>query len=191
MNISANYAYYGMSPVTMGTKKTKRQTKKSLTQLLEPFQTDKKATVPARSLLKGVNLNSSNPFDTFKKVDDATRKINFVKSQDDWESCLTEEFIEFKEARREYEENRTQQNFDHMQEEMGDIFYTAASIAKNAGIDSQEAFSTTVRKNGNRLNLMEIMSGKDLSKCSDSERRGLWNSAKRKMYDAQALQYLA
>ena len=78
-----------------------------------------------------------------------------------------------------------------MQEEMGDIFYTAASIAKNAGIDAQEAFSTTVRKNGNRLNLMEIMSNKDLSKCSDSERRGLWNSAKRKMYDAQALQYLA
>ena len=182
--------HYNIMHPSMCSKKNKRSTQKKINEMLVPFKTDKKAVIPASGLLKGVNLNSANPFDTFEKIDDATRKINFVKSQESWDSCLTEEFIEFQEARREYSENKTQQNYDHMQEEMGDIFFTVASIAKNSGIDAKEAFSTTLRKNGNRLNLMEKMSKKDLADCTDSERRGLWNSAKRKIYDAQSFQYL-
>ena len=146
--------------------------------------------IPPGELLKGINFNSIHSFDTFTKIDDATRKINFVKSQESWDACLSEEFIEFQEARREYEENKTPQNYDHMQEEMGDIFFTAASIAKDAGVNPKEAFDTTLRKNANRLNLMEKMAKKNLSDCTDIERRALWNSAKRKLYDVQAFQYV-
>jgi len=192
MNIQAclNITPQSKTPSMTSKKGTKKQ-QKSLNQILEPLKTNKKAVIPAGNLLRGVNLNGSNPFDTFTKIDDATIKMNFVKSQDEWDACLNEEFIEFCEARKEYQENKTQQNFDHMQEEMGDIFFTTASIAKSSGIDAEEAFRTTLRKNGNRINLMEKMSKKDLWQCSDSERKGLWNSAKRKIYDAQAFQYIA
>ena len=188
MNISLNYNF---NSVSMGSRKNKNSTSRSLYSLLEPLKTDKKAMIPSGELLKGINFKNNNLFDTFEKLDDATRKINFVKSQDSWDACLEEEFIEFQEARKEYEENKTQQNFDHMQEEMGDIFFTASSIAKNAGINPKSAFDTTLRKNANRLNLMEKMSKKNLADCSDIERRGLWNSAKRKLYDVQTYQYLA
>ncbi len=156
---------------------------------LKPFKSDRTAVIPAGDLLKGVNLNGSNPFDTFKKVDDATRKINFVKSQEAWDACLEEERIEFQQARAEYLEKKSPQNYAHMQEEMGDIFFTAASMARESGIDPEDAFKDTVRKNGNRLNLMEKMSRKNLADCTDAERRGLWNNAKRKLYDAQSFLY--
>ncbi len=187
MNIPQSFEIYNLS---MGNRKNRNSKQTSLNNMLEPLKTNKKAMIPSGELLKGINFNSANSFDTFTKIDDATRKINFVKSQESWDSCLEEEFIEFQEARREYEENKTGQNFDHMQEEMGDIFFTAASISKNAGINPKEAFDTTLRKNANRLNLMERMSKKDLADCSDIERRGLWNSAKRKLYDVQAFQYI-
>ena len=134
-------------------------------------------------------------FDTFTKIDDVTRKINFVKTQQAWDECLMEEFEEFKIARQEYQENKTAQNFDHMEEEMGDIFYTAASIAKDAGIDPREALKTTNRKFFNRVNLMERMAitsedtPDDLAECTNQQRRSFWNRAKRRLYDAQALLY--
>lgn len=155
-----------------------------------------KATIPPFNAMKGINPNSKNVFDTFSRIDDVTRSINFVKSQDAWNDCLMEEIQEFNVARAEYQMNPNKQNYEHMEEEMGDIFYTAASIAKDSGIDPEEAFKSTNRKFFNRINLMErILNDKNTSKpkslkdCRDYERRALWNAAKRKMYDAQAQQY--
>ncbi len=179
-------------------KQSPASSEKDLKRILEPFTTKKDAMVPALNLMKGINPNNNNVFDSFTKIDDVTRGINFVKSQEDWDACLLEEFEEFKVARKEYEADRTKQNFDHMEEEMGDIFYTAASIAKDSGIDPKEAFKATNRKFFNRINLMERLctspkSGTpdSLKDCKDYERRALWNAAKRKLYDAQTLQYNA
>ena len=169
-----------------------------ITNLLAQFSTDKKAKVPPIMLMKGINPNNNNVFDTFTKIDDVTRKINFVRSQEAWNDCLLEEIEEFNVARSEYELDKTQQNYDHMEEEMGDIFYTAASIAKDSGIDPLEAFKATNRKFYNRINLMERMcvspdsrTPDKLEDCKDYQRRALWNAAKRKLYDAQSIRYLA
>lgn len=193
MNISFNPTYK-MQNTTFGKNKTQKQ-ERDIATLLIPFSITKKAKVPALEYMKGINPNNNDVFDTFTKIDDVTRKINFVKTQQAWDECLMEEFEEFKIARQEYQENKTAQNFDHMEEEMGDIFYTAASIAKDAGIDPREALKTTNRKFFNRVNLMERMAitsedtPDDLAECTNQQRRSFWNRAKRRLYDAQALLY--
>ncbi len=169
-----------------------------LQKLFEPFAMNKKAKIPPLNLMRGINPNNNDVFDTFKKIDDVALSINFQRSKDSWNDCLLEEIEEFNVARREYEANKTQQNYDHMEEEMGDIFFTTASIAKNSGIDAKEAFKATNRKFFNRINIMERMvlnpengMPSDLKDCLPYERRALWNAAKRKLYDAQSRQYLA
>ena len=169
---------------------------KDIKQLLEPFAYTKMATIPPLALMKGINPSNRNVFDCFNKIDDVTRSINFVKTQEAWNDCLMEEIEEFNVARREYQQDRTSQNYDHMEEEMGDIFYTAASIAKDSGINPEDAFRATNRKFYNRINLMERICAshetdtpEQLKDCKDYQRRALWNAAKRKLYDAQIKQY--
>lgn len=180
--------------ISMGQAK-KAQPKQPISQLLKPLETNAEAIIPPLKVMKGINPNSSDVFDTFKKIDDATRKINFTKDQDAWITCLSEELEEFTIARDEYQEDKSMANREHMIEEMGDIFYTAASIAKDSGIDPQEAFKMTNRKFFNRISLMERFCLTDknkpdtLAECSDDERRALWNAAKRKLYDTNAVRY--
>lgn len=191
---------FSISP-SMGSKKeTTRRAKKEneLSSYLDTLKQSKTATVSPLPLMKGINPDNRNVFDTFTKIDDVTREINFVRSKESWDNCLLEEMEEFTIARLEYEQSPTKQNYDHMEEEMGDIFYTAASIAKNTGINPEEAFRSTNRKFFNRINVMDRMlklrsngENKDLKACTDSERRALWNAAKRKIYDVQSMQYLA
>ena len=183
---------FGKSP------KSKKASEQTMQNVLASLSQSKTAIIPAGNLMRGISPNNRDVFETFNQIDEVTRKIDFVKSQEDWESCLLEELKEFQVARNEYEENKTTQNFDHMEEEMGDIFYTAASMAKNVGIKPEEAFRSTNRKFFNRINLMERLlktgsglGAKNLADCRSYEKRALWNAAKRKIYDAQALQYQA
>ena len=193
MKINFNSTY--MTAPTMGNKQQRTGSTNYL-ELLSPFSITKKAKVPALGYMKGINPNNNDVFDTFTKIDDVTRKINFVKTKEAWDDCLITEFEEFKQAREEYQEDRTPQNYDHMEEEMGDVLYTAASIAKEFGIDPKEALKTTNRKFFNRVNLMERMAlssestPDDLAECTHQQRRGLWERAKRRLNDAQALLYI-
>lgn len=195
VNYNLNIIPFGMAGSKTKNSERKKQ-EKELANCLEQLQTSKTSTVPPLSLTKGINPNGRNAFDTFDKLDDVTRGINFVKSQKSWDDCLLEEMEEFTVARLEYQQNPTKQNYDHMEEEMGDIFFTAASIAKNSDINPEEAFKTTNRKFYNRINIMERLlkldknnPGRNLKDCRDYERRALWNAAKRKLYDAQTRQY--
>ncbi len=185
-----NFNLYNYQGTFQGKRNNRQKQKAYNAEPLSEFSVNKYALVPSKKLMKGINANSSNVFDTFAKIDDVTRSINFVKDSESWEQCLLEEIEEFKVARIEYELDNTPQNFDHMAEEMGDIFYTAASMAKNSNIDPLEAFKSTNRKFYNRVNLMERMSPIPLKDCKDHERRALWNAAKRKLYDAQAKLYI-
>lgn len=169
---------------------------KTTTEYLNRISQSKGAVIPPYRLMRNINPNQKNVFDTFEKIDDVTRQINFVKSESAWDDCLLEEMEEFTVARKEYQQNPSRQNYDHMEEEMGDIFYTAASISKNSGINPEKAFRATTKKFFNRINLMERIlisttgnNNASLKDCRDYERRALWNAAKRKLYDAQALQY--
>lgn len=194
MRISLNTFSY--IPSMRGSQESKSD--REIRVLLQPFTENKKAKIPPLNLMKGINPNNNNVFDTFTKIDNVTRQINFVRNQDEWNNTLMEEIEEFNVARSEYETDPTQRNYDHMEEEMGDIFYTAASIAKDSGIDPMEAFKATNRKFYNRINLMERMCAAPeartpdtLQECKDYQRRALWNAAKRKLYDAQSIQYQA
>ncbi len=175
------------------TRKNSGQREQSLAQLLKPVSVSKEGTVSPLREMRGINPNSKNVFDTFNKIDDVTRRINFVKSESSWDKCLDEEISEFTIARNEYKANPTQANYDHMEEEMGDIFYTASSIAKNSGIDPEQAFKSTNRKFFNRINVMERLlpqTGENsLKNCRDYERRALWETAKKKLYSAQNERY--
>lgn len=193
---------YSIPKISMGISPSeraqRRKNDKKLSQYMQVLSGSKTAIVPPLSLMEGINPNARNVFDSFSKIDDKTREINFVKSKDAWDDCMLEEMEEFTIARLEYEQNPTKQNFDHMEEEMGDIFFTASSIAKDSGINPEEAFRATNRKFYNRINVMEKMlelkygsKPKDLRACSDQERRALWNAAKRKIYDVQASRYTA
>ena len=198
MRVSFNT--YSNNSISMGMNKDdkakQKEKKRELANYMKCLGTSKEATVTPLTLMRGIRPNQASVFDTFTKIDDVTREINFVRSKDDWDNCLLEEMEEFMYARLDYEQNPTRQNFDHMEEEMGDIFYTAASMAKNAGINPEDAFRSTNRKFFNRINLMErllktgsSLGAKNLSDCRSYEKRALWNAAKRKIYDAQALQY--
>ena len=197
MNISLNT--YKMPSISMGeaAKRTTRAQRTPISEILKPLETRKDAILTPLRLTKGINPNSGDVFDAFDKVDDVTRKINFTKGQDAWITCLAEEVEEFAIARNEYYQDKTIANREHMEEEMGDIFYTAASIAKDAGIDAEEAFRASTRKNLNRLTLMErfcltnTSMPDNLKECSDDQRRALWNAAKQRMYGAQAKRFAA
>ena len=188
-----NYISMGISKKE---KANQRRKEKKLSQYLQALSSSKSATIPPLTLASGINPNKGNVFDTFEKIDDVTRQIGFIQSKESWNNCLLSEMEEFIVARTEYENNKTQQNFDHMEEEMGDIFFTAASIAKDSGINAEEAFRSTNRKIYNRLNIMERLmqtkpqsQQKNLADCRDYERRALWNAAKRKIVDAQSKLY--
>ena len=197
MNITLNS--YMKPSVSMGEaakpKRLTRAQRQPISEVLKPLETSKDAVIPALNLTKGINPNSGDIFEAFNRVDDITRKIDFTKSQDAWITCLAEEVEEFAIARNEYYQDKTIFNREHMEEEMGDIFYTAASIAKDAGIDAEEAFRASTRKNLNRLNLMErfcltnTSMPDNLKECSDDQRRALWNAAKQRMYGAQAKRF--
>lgn len=197
MNISLNT--YKMTSVSMGeaAKRMTRAQRTPISEILKPLETKKDTILTPLHLTKGINPNSGDVFEAFNKVDDVTRKINFTKGQDAWITCLAEEVEEFAIARNEYYQDKTIANREHMEEEMGDIFYTAASIAKDAGIDAEDAFRASTRKNLNRLTLMErfcltnTSMPDNLKECTDDQRRALWNAAKQRMYGAQAKRFAA
>lgn len=185
-------------PLTLLPSKEKRCPNKSrYDSLLEPLKHSKDALIPPYMSMKGVDPNKGNVFDTFKRIDDVTREINFVHTQDEWDATLEDEVLEFQEARAEYYKDPSQKNYEHMAEEMGDIFYTAASLAKDIGIDPEKSFKGTTRKFFNRINLMERMLNnnngydKNLRDCTDEQRRSLWQAAKKEIYKAQDFQYMA
>ena len=189
MQITFNTNSY--NNVSMG-HSSKNQKKQTISQLLKPLETDSTAVIPSLNLMKGINPNASDVFATFAKIDDATRKIGFTLDKDAWINCLNAELQEFVSARQEYEQEKTSFNKEHMIEEMGDILFTAASIAKDSGIDAKEAFKTTNRKFYNRMSLMERLSiadNKDLVTSTKSEKRGWWETAKKKLYMVDTIRH--
>ena len=192
MQITFNPKSYNL--VFMGQQK-KFQQRESIKDLLTPLETDPEASIKPLRLMRGINPNSSDVFDTFAKIDRVTRTINFTKDHDAWVTCLGEELEEFNDARNKYLEDKTTAKKEHMIEEMGDLFYTLSSMATESGINPQEAFKMTNRKFYNRISLMERFCLTDknkpdsLAECTDVQRRGLWNGAKRTLYDITAVRY--
>lgn len=86
--------------------------------------------------------------------------------------CLQSEIEEFKNA-------VTEGNRPHIEDELGDIFFTLVNVARWYGIDAETALLRANTKFKNRFQAMENLSGKDLKACTIDELEDLWQQAKR------------
>jgi tetrapyrrole methylase family protein/MazG family protein len=88
---------------------------------------------------------------------------------------LTEELRELAEARREKADD------PHVREEMGDVFFTLANVARCLGLDAETAMRQANEKFYRRFSFMERRAadeGKTLSDLSLEELEELWQQAK-------------
>jgi len=88
--------------------------------------------------------------------------------------CIFSEFEEFKEA-------VLQDNKDHMEDEMGDIFFAVVNLARWYKIDSEQALLRANKKFMSRFRKMEKLATKPLEEYTFDEYDLLWKKAKKEM----------
>lgn len=86
--------------------------------------------------------------------------------------CINSEFEEFKEAVKECDK-------EHMEEEMGDIFFAVVNLARWNKIDAEQALLKANKKFMKRFRKMEELAQKPLEEYSFEEFDNLWKQAKK------------
>ena len=86
--------------------------------------------------------------------------------------CINSEFEEFKEAVKECDK-------EHMEEEMGDIFFAVVNLARWNKIDAEQALLKANKKFMKRFRKMEELAQKPLEEYSFEEFDKLWKQAKK------------
>lgn len=112
----------------------------------------------------------------------AAQKISkkAVKTGFEWEceedlyKCIFSEFDEFKEACQE-------KNFEHMEEEFGDILFAVVNLARWNKIDAEQALLKSNKKFMSRFRKMEELATKPLENYSPVEFEDLWQNAKKEL----------
>ena len=101
-----------------------------------------------------------------------------VKQGFEWPSekslyeCINSEFEEFKEAKQE-------NNKEHMEEEIGDIFFAIVNLARWNKIDAEQALLKANKKFMARFRKMEKLAKKPLDEYDFREYDILWKEAKK------------
>ena len=101
-----------------------------------------------------------------------------VKQGFEWPSekslyeCINSEFEEFKEAEQENDK-------EHMEEEMGDIFFAIVNLARWNKIDAEQALLKANKKFMARFRKMEELAEKPLTEYNFGEYDILWKEAKK------------
>lgn len=88
--------------------------------------------------------------------------------------CIQSEINEFKEAEQE-------KNFNHMEEEYGDILFAMVNLARWNKIDAEQALLKANKKFMARFRKMEELAKKPLTEYDFDEYETLWNSAKKQI----------
>ena len=88
--------------------------------------------------------------------------------------CIQSEINEFKEAEQE-------KNFNHMEEEYGDILFAMVNLARWNKIDAEQALLKANKKFMARFRKMEELAKKPLTEYDFDEYDTLWNSAKKQI----------
>ncbi|MCQ2789134.1 MAG: nucleoside triphosphate pyrophosphohydrolase [bacterium] len=88
--------------------------------------------------------------------------------------CIFSEFDEFKEACQE-------KNLEHMEEEIGDIFFAVVNLARWNKLDAEQALLKSNKKFMKRFRKMEELATKPLENYSFEEFDALWKEAKLKV----------
>lgn len=108
-----------------------------------------------------------------------------VKAGFDWPdagSALDKLSEEVDELRRAASSNAPADAPHGVEEEVGDVLFVAAKIARDHGVDPEEALHRACEKFAGRFRLVEERSGdKPLSERSEAELLTLWTEAKREM----------
>lgn len=88
--------------------------------------------------------------------------------------CIFSEFDEFKEACQE-------KDLEHMEEEIGDIFFAVVNLARWNKLDAEQALLKSNKKFMKRFRKMEELATKPLENYSFEEFDALWKEAKLKV----------
>lgn len=95
-------------------------------------------------------------------------------NEDSLYECIQSEFEEFKQACQE-------QDKDHMEDEMGDIFFAVVNLARWNKIDAEQALLRANKKFMTRFRKMEELAQKPLEEYSFEEFDNLWKQAKKSL----------
>ena len=125
-----------------------------------------------KSILDGIS-KSQSALMTAQKISKKVVKVGF-----EWDSinslkkCIESEYKEFEEA---VELN----DFDKMEDEMGDIFFATVNLARWYKIDAEQALLRANKKFTKRFKKMEELAQKPLEDYSYEEFDSLWKKAKK------------
>lgn len=110
-----------------------------------------------------------------QKISKRAVKVGFEwdKAETLWE-CVNSELQEFKEACSE-------ENTEHMEEEMGDILFAIVNLARWHKLDAEQCLITANNKFMKRFRKMEELAVKPLTEYSFEEFDLLWKSAKKSL----------
>lgn len=123
------------------------------------------------SIMDGIS-KSQSALMSAQKISKKAVKVGF-----EWDcektlyDCVFSEFNEFKEA-------CASSNQEHMEEEMGDIFFAVVNLARWNKIDAEQALLKANKKFIKRFKMMEKLATKPLEEYSFEEFDALWKKAK-------------
>src|SRR5574344_1536082 len=127
-----------------------------------------------KSMMDGIS-KSQSALMSAQKISKRAVKVGFEwdKSETLWD-CVNSELEEFREAVEEKDKT-------HMEEEMGDIFFSIVNLARWNKLDAEQCLLKANKKFMKRFRKMEELALKPLSEYSFEEFDKLWKDAKREI----------
>jgi len=124
-----------------------------------------------KSAMDGIS-KSQSALMSAQKISKRAVKVGFEWPDENtlWQ-CVMSEFEEFKAAVKEKDK-------DHMEDEMGDIFFAVVNLARWHKIDAEQALILANKKFMTRFRKMEELAAKPLEEYSFEEYDTLWKQAK-------------
>lgn len=127
-----------------------------------------------KSVMDGIS-RSMSALMSAQKISKRAVKVGFEwPNEQTLYQCLYSEIDEFKQAENE-------RNFEHMEEEFGDILFAAVNLARWNKIDAEQALLKANKKFEKRFRKMEELATKPLTKYSFEEYDNLWTQAKKEL----------
>ena len=124
-----------------------------------------------KSVLDGIS-KSQSALMAAQKISKKVVKVGFEwDSIDSLKKCIESEY-------REFEEAVSLNDFDKMEDEMGDIFFATVNLARWHKIDAEQALLRANKKFTKRFRKMEEIAEKPLEEYSYEEFDTLWKKAK-------------
>jgi len=135
----------------------------------------KKEKSDRKSILEGVPLHLPALLKAYR----VQQKVSLIGF--DW-NRIADVFTKLDEEMEEFRESISRQNRDNIEEEIGDILFTIANIARFLEINPEEALSLTVKKFIRRFQFIEeqvAKMGKEIEDCSLEELDTIWEQSKK------------